>query len=735
MQAQKLQQILSRAGYAAALMLAATAPISIVRADNQKLEAGYGSTQDMLEFLDKNSTTSSMPETKIIKLGYHDEEQELFSKESYRKKNRRKRNKPAIADEKNVVAAAADLNEKAPISINKGDCILTFGGATKIENYFQRNMELLNRNLPDEAEYFKNTFDFTVDFAYGEKRFGHKAVEAYLDLMHKGVWGKNGSFADSEPSSPTSLQLADTSFGNHTHTNGRPFIWIRDGWLRFSLNAIADSHAQGVHYLKVGWFPFILGRGISLGYAFGLNRSLLGLYSYSEDKSPAGINLSGEIIKDGLSYDLYLSRLEERNKNLRDTTNIMRDFYTPAPAIPWRGLGKNNDVVAARLKVKPFKSERVGNLEFEPYIMYNSAPDQKIEMLADSDTKLGIYGLAVEHCYNNFEWGGEVAANFGSIEAFAIDTNKYKIVKDASGSLVEQYTKIVVRDPATGLPSKTPVQASNAVKAAIKNGLNYTAYLDNADVFATVAPGFDITNAPGRFRPAYKNTLAGWMGVLDAAYNFKEQNLKTALGVGYASGDVDLDANQKSGTYKGFVGLNEIYSGKRVVSIMLDERRLQRPVITSDSANSAETIVTTPEFSFTDLCFGGASATWTPVALGKKWQFNPNGLLFWSAFQDQKAILNADGSSTVDPNVKVSSFLGSELNLLTKVELLKDFNMVVNLAVFLPGQFFKDFSGVKVGENDYLDAVEGMDGSPDITQYRMGTDPAFHVNVGFNYKF
>ena len=79
--------------------------------------------------------------------------------------------------------------------------------------------------------------------------------------------------------------------------------------------------------------------------------------------------------------------------------------------------------------------------------------------------------------------------------------------------------------------------------------------------------------------------------------------------------------------------------------------------------------------------------------------------------------------------------MGSELNLLTKVELLKDFNMVVNLAVFLPGQFFKDFSGVKVGENDYLDAVEGMDGSPDITQYRMGTDPAFHVNVGFNYKF
>jgi hypothetical protein len=733
MQAQKLQQIFLRAGYAAAFMLAVSAPISIVLADNQKLEVGYNSAQDILEFLDKNTTTSSMPETKIIKLGYHDEEQELFNKESYRRKNRRKRNKQS-ADSKKPVAPATDFDEKVPMTINKGDYSLTFGGATKIENYFQRNMELLNRNLPDEAEYFKNTFDFTVDLAYGEKRFGHKAVEAYLDFMHKGVWGKNGSFADSEPSAPTQLQLADTFFGSHTHTNGRPFIWIRDGWLRVSLNAIADSHAQGVHYIKVGWFPFILGRGISLGYAFGLNRSLLGLYSYSEDKSPAGINLSGEIFKDSLSYDLYWSRLEERNKNLRDTTNVMRDFYTPAPQIPWRGLGKNNDVVAARLKVKPFKSERVGNLEFEPYIMYNTAPDQKIEMLADSDTNLGIYGLAVEHSYNGFEWGGEVAANFGSIQAFAIDTNKYKIVKDASGSLIEQFTKIVVRDPITRAATKTPVQASDFVAKIVKDQLNFQAYENNPAVFATVG-GSDITNAPGRFRPAYKNKLAGWMGVFDGAYNFKDKNLKAALGVGYASGDVDLDANQKSGTHKGFIGLNEIYSGKRVVSIMLDERRLQRPVITSDSANPAATVVTTPEFSFTDICFGGASATWTPVALGKKWQFNPNALLFWSAFQDQKPILNVDGSAKIDPSVKMSSFLGSELNLLTKIELLKDFNMVVNLAVFLPGQFFKDVSGVKVGEKDYLSSVEGEEGSPDITQYRMASDPAFHVNIGFSYKF
>lgn len=735
MQAKQLQKTLSRVAIATTFALFAIAPLNTVHANEQKLESIQNTAQDMLEFLDKNSTSPTHFETKTIKLGYKDDEQELFSKEMYRKR-RKKRVRPVVEEAKQIVAEGKTAPEDKSLTITKGDSVLTFGGATKMEHYFQRNASYLNRNLPDENEYFKNTFDFSVDLSYGEKRFGHKAVEAYLDILHKGVWGKNGLVADSEPSVPTAIRVDETILGDHTHQNGRPFIWIRDGWLRFSLNAVANSTSDCVHYLKLGWFPFDLGRGIALGSAFGLNRSALGVYSYPEEKSAPGINLSGELVKNTVSYDLYWARFEERNKDLRSTTEILRKTYTPQPQYLWRGLGKDNDVLAARLKIKPFKTS-YSEMEVEPYVMYNTAPDQKLDIRADSDTKLGAVGLAVEHSYKNFEWGGEVAGNFGKTTVFAIDKNVTEIYRDANGKLGERWTLVGQYDPATGgvLAANSKVDRSAAIDAVVKNQLTY----QNPNTPAAV-PGYpyQIISSPDRFRKGYENKFGGWMGVVDAAYNFKEQNVKLAAGAGYASGDKDPDMTQESKTYKGFVGLNEIYSGKRVRSILvLDERKLQRPVIYTVDPTTKKINDAAADISFSDLAFGGGSVSWTPHLLGKKCQFNPNGVLFWKAFQENKPIVDpASGDATLT-EAKASKFMGTELNLLTRVELLRDFNMFANFAVFVPGQFFKDFSGLQIEGKEFEKGVLVVDDAIplDKTLYRLASNPAFHVNVGLTYKF
>lgn len=745
MQAKQLQDMLSKVAIATAFTLFACTPFTIVNADDQTLPSVQTSQQDMIEFLDKHSTAPSEFEAKTVKLGYNDDEQALFSKEQYRKKGKSK-SKAAIKSVKGSAVAEPKAEEKVAFTVNKGDAALTFGGSTKIEHHFQRNASFLNRNLPDETEYFKNTFDVTTDFAYGEKRFGHKAVEAYLDLMHKGVWGKNGLITDAD--APTQLKLSETNthFGNHTHQNGRPFIWIKEGWLRFSLNAVADASSENIHYVKMGWFPFALGRGIALGGAFGLNRSLLGLYSYWEEKSAPGINIGGDIVKDSLAYDLYWARFEERNRDLRSTTEIVRTARTPQPARTWRGLGKDNDVLAARLKAKPIKNDN-GSLEFEPYIMYNTAPDQKLDILADSDTKLGTVGLAIEQSYKNFEWGGEIAGNFGKTTVFAIDLNSTEVYSDKDGKLGERYTKIVREDADArargniGVRSKDLVDRTAAITKAVApaiapiDQLTY-AKNDRNKVVPTTA-GYNIMSASDRFRDGYENKFGGWMGVLDAAYNFKDYDAKLALGVGYASGDQDPDLEQESTTYKGFIGLNEIYSGKRVRSVLvLDERKLQRPAIIGISTDGNRTITdAVNDISFTDLIFGGASATWAPKILGKQWQVNPNGMMFWKAYQDNKPNVAKDGSATLS-NDKASTFMGTELNLLTKVELLKDFNMFANFAVFVPGQYFRDFEGIQVGDKNFAKAVSDDDEQdPDFKEFRLAANPAFHVNVGFNYSF
>jgi hypothetical protein len=729
MQEKQLKKMLSRVVIATSFALVALAPFNAVRADSNVLESVQGNTQDMLEFLDKNSTAPSEFETKTIKLGYKDDENELYSKERYRKRDRRSRKKATVISKdgkKNIVAVVekAELTDKSPLSISNGDYALTFGGSTKIEHIFQRNMALLNKSLPDESEFFKNTFDFTTNFAYGEKRFGHKAIEANLDIMHKGYWGKNGLVADSEPSTPTQLKLSDTFFGEHSHQNGRPFMWIREGWLKFSLNAITNAHATpSAHTLKIGWFPFDLGRGIALGSAFGLNSDLLGIYSYAEEKAAAGINLNGELVKDVVGYDLYFARFEERNKGLRDTSSVVRKSYTAPGVNPWRGLGKDNDVLAGRLKIKPLPKGGSNCLELEPYVMYNTAPDQRVDIVADSNTSLGSYGLSVEHCYNNFEIGGEVAFNFGKTEMIGIDKNSTEVFRDVDGKLGERYTKIVSPDIVPG--KLTKVVRSTAVDGVVGQ-LNASA--PNAVV---AAGGINIQSAADRYRTAYTNTYGGWMGVLDAAYNFKEAKTKLALGGGYASGDGDPDREQKSKTYKGFVGLNEIYSGKRIKSvIVLDERVLQRPVILSTAGN----IEASKDLSFTDLAFGGMSAVWTPNLLNKKWTINSNGLLFWKAYQENKPNVAKDGTATLTDQ-KASKFMGTELNLLTRVELLKDFCLFANLGVFVPGGYFKDFSGIALGKDEFIKAFDDIATVADVKDYRLKSDNAYHMNIGFSYKF
>ncbi len=84
--------------------------------------------------------------------------------------------------QKGVDQVAATAGTKPKLSIKKGDYELTLDGAIKIENYFEDNAYLLNKDIPDENEYFKSTVDLNLDFCYGEAKYGYDAIEAYLGI-------------------------------------------------------------------------------------------------------------------------------------------------------------------------------------------------------------------------------------------------------------------------------------------------------------------------------------------------------------------------------------------------------------------------------------------------------------------------------------------------------------------------------------------------------------------------
>lgn len=627
--------------------------------------------------------------------------------------------------------------DKQPFMVKRGDCELTFGGKAKVEHYLQPRINLLNKDIPDQNEFFKQSIDLTFDVQYGKEKWEHPAIQAFLDLRQKSIWGKATSYADKDsgPITASALRIDDAVVGAHSHTTGKPLLWLKDAWVQGSLNAAFGLHDACVHTIRAGWFTFELGRAIALGSVYGLNKEGFGLYSYVEDKSTPGIQIHGDIVKNCLSYDMYFSRFEERSKSIGDTTSIIKRHIVPLAKAGkiWRGLGKEDDVFAARLQWKALKDSSAGTMTVEPYVFYNSALDQKVEIAPDAKSQWGSVGLMAEHKVKGFEYGFDVAMNYGTQTMYNIDRNTVKVQNDGQGRFQQVYTHIV-----DNADNKVPVTPASKHAAGILTiAQDYTAKLAIPAQVAdpiTKLPAFPDNvyfSKVDRFRPAYKNKLAGWMGVADAGYNFEEHNLLIAAGVGYASGDVDPNKEAKDKTYKGFIGLHESYSGKLVKSVMfLDERSTVRPI--SLPKGSADPKVR-QDATFSDVAMLGVSATWKPICPVKNLSINPNLITFWKA----SPMYTYDAASKALSDKRASAFFGTELNLSLKATMIQDLSVFAVGAIFVPGRHYTDMKGMPLDGHEFVDQIEQdpRNDIEDASGFRLGDDIAGHLNIGLEYRF
>jgi hypothetical protein len=500
------------------------------------------------------------------------------------------------------------------------------------------------------------------------------------------------------------------------------------------LNSVFGCESEKIHNLKFGWFSFELGRGIALGSVYGVNKEGFGLYSYQEDKSAPGILAHGELMADKLSYDLYFARFEERNKGFGDSISMVkRHWVDQAKAgTVWRGVAKNDDLFAARVQWKPFNDhEKVGTLEIEPYIFYNVASDQKVEVAPDAKTEWGSYGLMFEHEINGFEYGAEVAFNYGTEYVKNIDRNAIEIKRDKiAGTLIEQYTHIFT-DAAGASPA--PVTDNSKKFAANYNRPQNTGTSVTSIPVPTGGTGTFWDGPSGglpRFRPAYQNTFHGWMGVFDMAYTFKNIDLKVALSYAYASGDVDPHDEAKNKRYNGFIGLHEWYSGSRVSSVMLlDDASIMRP--TTLGAGQSKPKVST-DWAFSDLQLVGIGATWKPKGFARDFSVNPNVLGYWKAYEGYAY----DAANKQSSTNKARPYLGTEFNLIAKCSLLKDLTFTGKFGLFQPGAFYSDMKGVPLSDDKFKQIEEDpRNDINDATSFRLSDDMAYHINCGLEFKF
>lgn len=383
-------------------------------------------------------------------------------------------------------------DEKKPAFYFKGanDLDITFNGSTNVGYSRAWNVETLNSQELDRIRSYNGKFEFGSTITYGKEKYGKAAVELGATIRQQ---YQAGRFDKVLSTNPSSVKLAHAVLTVPGASVNATVPWFKAVYAKILLNAIADSKIETDHYVKLGLFEYSLGRGIAYGSSYGTPKKYLGIYNGSNNFSPFGVLMSGELLKNRLEYELYFARMEEKSSTFKDVnaktkTHIMGNKRSGAA-----GVGNSNDVFAGTLKGH-YDTPRLGDLKTSVFAMYNRALDQQIEMPNDCQSQLVTVGSGFEYEKGNFEFGGEVAFNMGAEYVYNIDRNVVTLVGGYAGQedkVTAQYTNMkinsatdTIRDGKNAPVVKTFVDLNNAYKGN-ENDVTLATSLSSASLPST----------------------------------------------------------------------------------------------------------------------------------------------------------------------------------------------------------------------------------------------------------
>ena len=609
--------------------------------------------------------------------------------------------------------------------------------------FWGKNTVLLNDNNCnlDKLWFARHTLDLSLGVKYHEtcEDTRDPIAEFLLTLRDKAVWGNPGSVASTNE---TPIKVSDAVLGVHKHTIPRHIFWMREGWFSFDLGRAFHIHGLEDHTLTVGAFPFQLGRGIALGTAFAIGPELLGFYSDSLiDQFAFGAKFSGPLCGTSASYDFYASVWDNKSGSVRDIGEKVRAQEYGRLERPARGFGRVTFLIAGRLQWTVFDSPAWGRLEFEPYALYNRQPEQRVEFVADAQSKLGTIGAALEYKTDCFEWGIEGAVNVGRQLVRGWDRNA--IVMEAlnnTGVLELKNNHVKDRDPSTSGAQNIPFVRGSTAQTIIQNTFQDDSENGKkigmaplTDPLTGVVADQGLYNAADRFRNPYINRYRGWMFIMDGCYHMPEHGAKVCATFGIASGDQNPNDEVVDGTYDGFISLQEVYNGKRVKSAFLlgGAGKPLRPLSRRNQTRNPDRFSSSLS-GFTNLVYTGASINWEPPQLPRELVLNPNILCYW----EERPCHKFDVVTKQDLDERASAFLGVEVNLFSHYYIYNDVKFYFIGSLFFPGQHYTDIKGKPINKEQQL-ALDRLDktGFDADRIPNIGDDRAYTVNVGLDFKF
>ncbi len=626
------------------------------------------------------------------------------------------------------VLQAADMPAKNPTPEKKAFKFEHDGSIFDLTFYFfpefvyGKNLTLLNNRNPDELVIFRHFIDSFATYTYGNAT--REFFKAKCCVRSRSVWGNNLSVLETIDSR---IEELGTTFGTHRHGMLLNEMWIRELWMEFSLSDLLGIPFCQKHILTCGAFFFEIGRGISLGAIYPSMPPALGFFIDTQiDQYAFGAKLSGEIIKDQVTYDIYGALFNNRSATFEETNRLIRDHEYGYRGDSARGFGSINYVVASQVQWYPIKENDQRKILLEPYVVYNHNPEVRLDLLHDGISDLATFGLMCEWSIGSVEGGFEGAFNRGQLHAFGIDRNMIVLENNDD--------KVVIADDQV-LDKKTESDAlvTDANQKAI--ALSPFGAQQNGKMINDM-----LQNKKFRFRDPFEVRYRGAFFVADASYIFCKDIFKVSAALGIATGGEDPRkalalGKSKSVDYTGFITLNESYAGKRVASVLFFNGFGTFPRIIDIGLEGLLPDATVLNITgFTNLMYLGASCDYNYKNNFQRWRLCPNLLFYWheqpACKYESKKHSRIPDAFIYRPKI-LDTFLGTEINIIGEIEVLKDLTFFILGGLFIPGFHFRQIKGMPLNDAQavYIQEKKGP------RESLLGNDNAFVLDIGIKFTF
>ncbi len=645
--------------------------------------------------------------------------------------------------------------------------------------YHGVNLELLNgSNGCDYYSFMQYLLDTGIYIHPHLQHLEKETIEFKAMVRMKGIAGDAGRYFRSKPQQ-TKVGWAITEF--ETNTNIDKFsLWMREIWLKYYFDEDKKS------FVTTGFFPYSIGHGISLGNGVfsKVGIPIPGFYIFSQiDQFKPGVLFSSTFANDQALWELYFGFGTNYNTTFQRNAECAEATSTQSLLNVSRGTDKHNYILSGQIKgFIPSKNPDTECL-INPYFVFNYDNAQTVEFEADSSSQLFTLGSVFEWENGPLHISMEGALNLGHQKVRAWDRNEvffsaktwnsHILLYDPEMQGFTHYPETAAQVTAAAEntftvapgapPSPTFTQAGNPIIPAIAD---YSRRFTNGTKFQLyTSPGtlpnqLLYRNSFSRLRNAYKNKYRGWFFVADTGYQFNTWYCGGSMGL--ISGDTPPNdspgyilatrrfENDHAGTpfvykdtnktYKGFVGLNEMFESKSINPFFIHEaQKLNCPLTKCDG-------LTTPQL--TNLFFVGIGLKQHSVYNQKERKGEINIIAYAQHKQTLKGTslpyteyvnLEYSEARQKDAEKRLDPFLGVELNASLYHKLTYDLEASAQVAFFIPGKYYRGAEGKYLPYKKQADLVvannSGIFTVPEQFNVSLGKDTAFLATVGIAYNF